>query len=865
MGATNGLVQAEFSIVIANTGETAAQESHPVYVSIDDEGPLEVEVIEPLEGGETASLRFAQDLEPGRYKALVSVKDAEAELDVDARTAEISLGVLEHSIIEDGLTHVRVKASNNGELTAESVVLSVQWQVRRSEDAEAGNDMTSGSNETAAIIDKLEPGEDVEVAVPLQIPSGSYNIEIAAYTDTLEATSDDNAAQTTVDVEYVQLAMSVEAVRHLGYANTGEGLVEIDLQVTNDGVAPGTDLTVGLDCPGVESADCSQMVKSDLIPAGDIAEITLSLTVPQGSTEAVAYAGALEDSYRWGHENVAEFVIEVPELPATRLSLEVETSARNEYWSDGTANVDVTFSLRNEGYAEFEDPQPISFVCLREEQIVEGCGGKVIVSLADGFGPETAESLMIRMPMGITLLEAEYGAEVAAQFEVEVPERILGVERDVWECFSDRPEEGAENEGCGGWFSETIVKWDQSKPIKVWTSGDEDYIAILHESLEELSPLLNLEFQRVETGDEADLKAYVGVSIEEAKAADIYCERSLGCARWWQGNPDITVGATIGVWDYHSSHFDDIGLQDDRIKHTTVHEALHALVPIRHRADPLSLMGVTGLPLAEMNPMDKAMIRLHSNPLVKPGMTMEEVEELIVFSDELLDPPSPPADEGITPLDVVRRAYTAFHAAETVGFKIHGSWVGCGHEFGTADLQFASLASGAANIVRFKGRASNVFILSTPTGDRGTEYWRSIDGTWQRVTFSDIWDSTPWRSGFSDPFTLLASILLLAGPEKIKISEPEPGKLRLDVYLEKTWLQISWSSDTRLTANFTLDAESHEILSYFMSWRFKPDSEDSCTSYSSKATNGDYGIEIEIPPVIQRDSAILRWLRQQDS
>ena len=859
------MVQAEFSIVIANTGETAAQESHPVYVSIDDEGPLEVEVIEPLEGGETTSLRFAQDLEPGRHKALVSVKDAEAELDVDARTAEISLGVLEHSIIEDGLTHVRVKASNNGELTAESVVLSVQWQVRRSEDAEAGNGMTSGSNETAAIIDKLEPGEDVEVAVPLQIPSGSYNIELAAYTETLEATSDDNAAQTTVDVEYVRLITSVEAVRHLGYATTGEGLVEVDMRVTNDGVAPGTDLTIGLDCVGEGLVDCSQTVTSDLIPAGNSADLTLSLTVPQGSTEAVAYAGALEDSYRWGHENVAEFAIEVPELPATRLSLEVETSARDEYWSDGTANVDVTFSLRNEGYAEFDNPQPISFVCLREEQIVEGCGGEVTVSLADGFGPEDTESLMIRMPMGITLLEAEYGAEVAAQFEVEVPERILGVEREVWECFSDRPEEGAENEGCGGWFSETIVKWDQSKPIKVWTSGDEDYIAILHESLEELSPLLNLEFQRVETGDEADLKAYVGVSIEEAKAADIYCERSLGCARWWQGSPDITVGATIGVWDYHSSHFDEIGLQDDRIKHTTVHEALHALVPIRHRADPLSLMGVTGLPLAEMNPMDKAMIRLHSNPLVKPGMTMEEMEELIVFSDELLDPPSPPADAGITPLDVVRRAYTAFHAAETVGFKIHGSWVGCGHEFGTADLQFASLASGAANIVRFKGRASNVFILSTPTGDRGTEYWRSIDGTWQRVTSSDIWDSTPWRSGFSDPFTLLASILLLAGPEKIKISEPEPGKLRLDVYLEKTLVNVRWSDAEILTANLTIDVENHEILSYFLSWRFKPHSENSCTTYSSKATGGVYGIKIEIPAVIQRDSAILRWLRQQDS
>ena len=238
-------MQAEFSIVIANAGETAASDSHPVYLSIDDEGPLEVEAIEPLEGGETTSFAFSRELEPGLHKALASVMYAEAELDVDARTAEISLEVLEHSFIEDGLTHVWIKASNGGELTAEPVVLSVQWRVEPNEDAEAGNGMTSGSNEMAAIIDKLEPGEDAEVAVPLRIPSGSYDVELAAYTETLEATSDDNAAQTTVDVEYVQLAMSVEAVRHLGYANTGEGLVEIDLQVTNDGVSPGADVTIG--------------------------------------------------------------------------------------------------------------------------------------------------------------------------------------------------------------------------------------------------------------------------------------------------------------------------------------------------------------------------------------------------------------------------------------------------------------------------------------------------------------------------------------------------------------------------------------------------------------------------------------------
>ena len=855
-------MQAEFEIVIANTGESAASEPHPVSVSFDAEEPLEVGVLEALEGGETTSLGFSQQLTPGLYKVSANVMDAEAELDVDARTAEIALEVLEHDFIEDGLTHVRIKASNAGDLAAESVIISTHWESMSGEGGETADDVTSGSNERAAVIDKLEPGEDAEVAVPIQIPAGSYDIEVAAYTETLEAASDDNAAQTAVDVEYVQLITSVETVRLLGYANTGEGLVEVDLKMTNVGVAPGTDVAIGLECVDPEHFDCSQTATSDLIPAGGSADLTFSMTVPQGFTGAVAYAGALDGGYRWGDENVVAFPIEVPEHPATRLALSVESSPRSEYWSDGTANVDVVLSLRNEGYAPFEDPQEISFVCLQGEEVIEGCGGEVTVSLADGFGPETSEPLMLRISMGITLLEVEYGAEEAARFEVEVPERILGVAREVWECFSDRPGEGAENEGCGGWFKETIVKWDQSKPVKVWATGEENYITILEESLEELSPLLNLEFQWVESEDDADVKALIGVSIEEAKAANFYCEHSWGCASWNGEHPNVIDRATIGVWPT-KDYFNDVELQALLVRRVTDHEVLHALVPIRHRVDPLSAMSVTGLMMAEKNPMDEALIRLHSNTLVKPGMTVQEVEELIIFGDELVDWQHPDVTEP-TPIDLVAQAYVTFREAETVGFRIRGSWPGCGHEFGTADLQFASLASGAANLVRFKDRGMNAYIISEPPGGRATEYWRSIDGTWQTVYSSDIFKNTAWRRGFSNPFAMFNSILVLADPERIRVSEPESGVLRLDVYLEKTLRNISWSDGEVLTSNLTIDVETREIRSFFMSWQFKPRRENSCTTYSSKATDGVYGIEIDIPPVILRDSPILRGLKLQD-
>ncbi len=816
---------------------------------------MELESLQPLGGGETATIRFSHSLQPGRHVASASVMDAKAEIDVDTRTAEIALEVLGHDVIEDGLTHLLVKAVNSGDLPAESIVLSALWE-SRSENADAPS---VGGNERAAVIDRLEPGEDAEIAVPLRVSSGSYHVELVGRTTTIEATPDDNLVHATVDVEYVQLAATVEAVRTVGYATTGEGLVEVDLRVLNEGVATGSGLDVGLRCVADAVVECSESVASDPIQAGEAVEFTFALTVPQGTTPALAYAGALDDGFRWGENNVAEFKIEVPELAATVLALEVESSSRDEYWSDGTANVDVAFSLRDQGYAPLEGEQPVTFSCSDGESVLEDCGGETTVSLGDGFGPVVTDAFALRMPMGASLLQVEYGDGETGAFELSVPERIVGVERDVWECFSDRPGREADREGCGGWFAKTIEKWDHTKPVRVWASGDDDYIAVLGESLEELSPLLNLEFQRVETEGEADLKAYVGVTVEEARAVNFYCEHSLGCARSWDEPTNVTSGAIIGVWEYNNSHLEDIGLLDDRIRRTIVHELLHALVPIVHRRDALSILNVTGsVRMLEMNPMDEALIRLHSNPLIEPGMAMTDVEDLIVFRDELLDPP-PPAEEA-SAIDFVRKAFVAFHEADSVGFRIRGSWVGCGHEFDSSDLKFASFGSGSVDIVRFKDRGVNAFIIRDIAGDRPIEYWRTVDGSWQKVLSGDIFDNTGWRSGFSNPFTMFSSVLLLADPNDIRVSEPEPGLLRLDVYLEKSLVNVPWSDSEVLSANLTIDAETHEIRSYFMSWQFELRRENACSRYSSKATEGEYGIDIEIPPAILRASQILRSL-----
>ena len=111
------------------------------------------------------------------------------------------------------------------------------------------------------------------------------------------------------------------------------------------------------------------------------------------------------------------------------------------------------------------------------------------MSLEDGFGPESTH-FVLRLPMGRTALELDYGGDESLTLDVEVPERILGIERDVWECYSHRPPEHVanafqdDNDGCGGWGPETVEKWLNDVPVKVWAAGDDRYIEVLEEVLD---------------------------------------------------------------------------------------------------------------------------------------------------------------------------------------------------------------------------------------------------------------------------------------------------------------------------------------------------------------------------------------------
>ena len=118
-----------------------------------------------------------------------------------------------------------------------------------------------------------------------------------------------------------------------------------------------------------------------------------------------------------------------------RLALDAEAEVAG-YWSDGSANVGLNLSLANEGNLAFDSEQLLTVACRHKGEVVSGCGGEVNLALPDGFGPASA-SLTARLPMGESYaIELDYGVRTLS-LPLDVPERILGVEREVWERYSD--------------------------------------------------------------------------------------------------------------------------------------------------------------------------------------------------------------------------------------------------------------------------------------------------------------------------------------------------------------------------------------------------------------------------------------------
>ena len=552
--------------------------------------------------------------------------------------------------------------------------------------------------------------------------------------------------------------------------------------------------------------------------------------------------------------------------PSVQLVLEAEGSVTG-YWSDGTANVEVLLSLRNEGNLRAEGTQPIAVTCRHGGEVLTGCGLAATVTLANGFG-STDTTFPFRVPMGDVSFEISYDRRKTEILNIEVPERIVGVNRDVWKCFSDTSNVGTfweedEGVGCAGWSTDRIQKWDHDSPLRVAVIGGQGFVAEFKDALQYVASTLNHQFEVVDPMQPVDIRAYVGLTIPEAVSQRVACfTEAFGCAENVI-NYDEVVRSRIVVYNLWPQQGTDFGEFDEEkkklLRHVMLHELVHALSATSHRTEVLSIINAEAHQSGKFNPVDEALLRLHSHELVKPGMKMREIERLIVFEDQLLDSDS--VDSHITAWTLLSNAYTELRRATTASFNVRSSLPECTKKLPWSVYEVGNLTDSHPFFgwARLSNDENQVYGLRAQFDE--SEYWRRMQTGWEQVDVHTLSNTVPgWRGDLSDPHYMLETILQYANWARVEVSENADGWATLRIGLEMSRVANGPDAEN-VDITIVIDRETYSISEYSMNWTLN---DSACGSYLIEAREGRYGIDFSLPHAVRQNSDLIENCDLQD-
>lgn len=622
-----------------------------------------------------------------------------------------------------------------------------------------------------------------------------------------------------------------------------EGRIAVDVTLRNSGNAEAEAVIVVGSVTTSDGSVTEGEGHTSLITIGEERTVQVSIEVPAGqhAVQLQATTSSLESDLG-DNEGFIEADVTYVEIAYDYMF------TQEGYWSDGTANVEVVATANNRGIGAFTDVAEVAYSCTGAGA---GSGdevttGKFEFALPDG-SQSTTRSVTLRSSPGTVecrFISQEQGTQTYGH---EVPAKIVGVSREVWECYRDQEINRQDDIGCAAHDYESVAKWDVDRPLKVWATGDPDYVDVLWATLDELSPILDMTFTRVLSQDEADLKAWVGITLDEGPE-DLRsgeCVDAAGCAFTTVSSDYVADDASIGVWTVEDDWLHGAGSVDRRIEHVTLHELLHALMPMGHRDDPLSAVNNINAPdWIELDPLEEALIRLHRNRLIRPGMTMEQVRALIVLEDELLDAPAD-RDESLTPIRMLREVFRTLQSADSASWGLEGGYSGTCDEyrFGRAGYTVAGFNGLGPELTRFIDGSTRIFYSLD-------EDWLDTDGLWVKDA-PDTWDRTEWWPVYGEIHELLVSALYHASNDDIRVESTVLGETTLRFTLNNTTLpKADWYQSVRLEGHVTINDRTLEITAYEMDWHFNAISDDSCDWYEVRASQGEYGVRIEVPDAV---------------
>ena len=679
---------------------------------------MEVAVVPSLGGGESTTVVFDLRLDPGQQQVRLDVDASDSLVALDLLASDVEVAVLHYQVVADGQVSVRVRLSNHGTLPTRPVQLIAL-------------------NNLVATVQPIEPSESVELSFALELDAGAHTIEVTAAADEREANLSNNTTAVDIEVDYVSLNLTAGTALAIGFIRGGSANVEIEFTVTNVGVATSEGFAVSISCPGATETTCDGTTNVEPLAPGGTYSGTIDAVVPQGVSGMVMYAGELEYGYRYGDMNTIPITLDVPLQPEIEPVFEVQAGLIG-YYANGEGAIVVSTTLRNDGAEPVPGEYPVAISCLKDGELISGCGDTITLDLKDGFGPSLG-SAVVRVPTGEIEIRSE-GGEIAGLDEnitestlVTVPERIVNVDRHLWRCFSEvLPREDFPRGNCSGREGDVVKKWPQDEPVTIWINGLSTYEEQLQDMLQALAPQLNINYQLVPEERRAVIAAYVGITEENARALGFTtCDGFWGCTNYETDENGELVSAEIVMFTIDDANLRQLRLIDESVRYSMLQSLLAVLVPLGYRDVPDSIMSIDrGLLRPEMSESDREIVRILTSPLVETGDTTADIEELIVFSDEVLDPEevAPP-----TNVDIVERARLKLYESESALFNMRGGWSGgtCIDNFGPSQVTVAEFAGHRGLHYRFTDASERMYVFLRSEDGRA-EYWDGGSRSWRR-------------------------------------------------------------------------------------------------------------------------------------
>ena len=643
----------------------------------------------------------------------------------------------------------------------------------------------------------------------------------------------------------VHLIREGELFKDFGYDENGNRVVQIGVRVVNDDSMPTDRVFVGAVCEGSEQ-ECSSPELVGPISPGDEWEVAFRTVVPGGQTAVAAFVQSPDGQ-------IDRFPIDVPHPLVRRPDLEPGSAVRG-YWSDGTVDLGIVAVLQNEGHQHVSPGlRLIKLECSHDGGPAEACGPDGELPLPEGALSDQ-DSVLVRVPTGQVTLTFDRPLGGRNYLTVDVPHRIVGVDRDAWECFSDTSniaklwkESQGEGIGCAAWTEDWIVKWPQAQPLKLWTHGQDSWIREFLTILDDLSRVLNLRFEHTQSKDAADITAYIGVPHVPGGDFDETCrEGALGCAKVKIRRTERIYFGEVRIHaDEPDVEFADLrDSKQRRVRLAMLHEAVHALTWMQHRTEPGSIMQASPYAGQGINPMDEALLRIHAHPLVEPGMTIWEVENRVVFEDELLNPPPP---SRLTAWNLVKNTYDSLREAGAAQFTIRTSSAGCDTDFGWADYEVGNIIPEVTGFGWVRVRDGSDATLTIHSRGGLTEHWSESEDDWEQVPPNEFAELVPgWRSDLADPHSLLTTALHTADWDGAEVTRDTNGLVTLRLTLNPR----ASISDLVLT----VDPVTFALVRYEVLWSLE---HQSCNLYRVEARDGVLTSEFEFPTDVLQGSAIL--------